>query len=147
MDNIYIWVFLVNIESFLLLALNICFVAILLKTVFCCIFWRQKILILWRKIAENLIIIACLFCPKNGAIDFTKILITQERLVVESCPTPRWIAFLMHYQVVYNISTHFSELILAWSAYLKSEWKQTAGGKESNLSLCSLWKIAWFFKQ
>ena len=96
--------------------LDICCVAILLKTVFCCTSWRQKILILWRKIVENLLIFVYLFCPKSGAIDFTKTLITQERLVVESCPTPRWIAFLMLYRLVYNISSHFNELILAWSA-------------------------------
>ena len=119
LDNIYIWVFLVNIESVLLLAL--------VKYMLCshftqncifCTFWRLKILVLWRKIVENLLIFVYLFCPKNGAIDFTETLITQERLVVESCPTPRWIAFLMFYRLVYNIRSHFNELILAWSAYL-----------------------------
>ena len=29
------------------------------------------------------------FCPKNSTTDFTKTFITQEWLVVESCPTPR----------------------------------------------------------
>ena len=33
------------------------------------------------------------------------------------CPTPRWIAFLMLYRLVYNIRSHFNELILAWSTY------------------------------
>ena len=117
LDNIYIWVFLVNIESVLLLAL--------VKYMLCshftqncifCTFWRLKILVLWRKIVENLLIFVYLFCPKNGAIDFTKILITQERLVVESCSILRWIAFLMLYQLVYKISSHFNELILTWSA-------------------------------
>ena len=119
LDNIYIWVFLVNIESVLLLAL--------VKYMLCshftqncifCTFWRLKILVLWRKIVENLLIFVYLFCPKNGAIDFTKTFITQEWLVVESCPTPLWIAFLMLYRLVYNIRSHFNELILAWSAYL-----------------------------
>ena len=118
LDNIYIWVFLVNIESVLLLAL--------VKYMLCshftqncifCTFWRLKILVLWRKIVENLLIFVYLFCPTNGAIDFTKTLITQERLVVESCPTPCWIAFLMFYRLVYNISSHFNELSLALSAY------------------------------
>ena len=94
-----------------------CCVAILLKTVFYCTFWRQKILILWRKIVENLLIFVHLFCPVNGPIDFTKTFITQEWLIVESCPTPHWIAFLMLYRLVYNIRSHFNELILAWSAY------------------------------
>ena len=78
LDNIYIWVFLVNIESVLLLAL--------VKYMLCshftqncifCTFWRLKILVLWRKIVENLLIFVYLFCPKNGAIDFTKTFITQ----------------------------------------------------------------------
>ena len=104
--NIYIWVFLVNIESVLLLAL----VRYILYSHFTqnCIllyFLEAKIVILWRKIVENLLIFVYLFCPKNGTIDFTKTFITQEWLVVESCPTPRWIAFLMLYRLVYN--THF----------------------------------------
>ena len=90
LDNIYIWVFLVNIESVLLLAL--------VKYMLCshftqncifCTFWRLKILVLWRKIVENLLIFVYLFCPKNGTTDFTKTFITQEWLVAESCPTPR----------------------------------------------------------
>ena len=44
---------------------------------------------------------------KNSAIDFTKTFITQEKLVVESCPTPCWIAFLMFYQLVTNMRSHF----------------------------------------
>ena len=73
---------------------------------------------MWRKIVENLLIFVYLFDPKNGAIDFTKTFITRERLYVKSFPIPRWIAFLMLYPLVYNICTHFNELILAWSAYL-----------------------------
>ena len=130
LDNIYIWVYLVNIESVLLL--------VLVKYILCshftqnCIlffFWRQKILILWRKIVGNLLIFVYLFCPKNGALDFRKSFITQEWLVVENWPTPRWIVFLMFYRLVYNIRSHFNELILVWSAYLENyrykfnEWK------------------------
>ena len=88
-------------------------VAILLKTVFCCTFWRQKILILRRKIVENLLIFVYLFCPKNSSINFTKTFITQEWLVGETCPTPRWIAFLMLYRLVYNIRSHSNEQMLA----------------------------------
>ena len=126
LDSNYIWVFLVNIESVLLVPLvryMLCF--ILLKTVFCCTFWRQKILILWRKIVENLSIFAYLFCPKNGAIDFKKPVITYERLVVENCPTPRSIAFLVLYRLLYNISSHFNALILAWSAYMNNTFWNT----------------------
>ena len=101
MDNIYIWVFLVNIESVLLLAL--------VKYMLCshftqncifCTFWRLKILVLWRKNVENLFLFVHLFCPKNGRIDFTKTFITQEWLVGESCPTSRWITCLMLYPLL-----------------------------------------------
>ena len=117
LDNIYIWVFLVNIESVLLLAL--------VKYMLCSHFTQNCILlyfleaknpILWRNIVENLIFVY-LFCPKNGAVDFTKTSLTQEWLVVESWPTPRWIAFLMLYRLVYNIRSNSNELIVAWSAY------------------------------
>ena len=123
LDNISIWVFLANIESILLLAL--------VKYMLCshftqncifCTFWRLKIFVLWQKIVENLHIFVYLFCPKNGAIDFTKTLITQERLVVESCPIPRWIAFLMLCRLVYNVCSHSNGLILARSAYFIIDW-------------------------
>ena len=38
--------------------------------------------------------------------------ISQEWLVVESCPTPRSIAFLMFHLLVCNIDSHFNELIM-----------------------------------
>ena len=65
-----------------------------------CTFWRLKLLVLSRKIVENLLIFVYLFCAKNGAYDFTETFITQEWLVVKSCPTPRWITFLMLYRLV-----------------------------------------------
>ena len=94
---------------------EICCIAILLKTVFFGTFWRLKILVLWQKIVENLLIFVYLFFPKNSTTDFTKTFITQEWLVVESCPTHCWIAFLMLYRLVFNIHSHFNEPILAWS--------------------------------
>ena len=111
LDNVYIWAFSVNSDGALILALN--------KYVLCshftqkcifCTFWRIKILVLWRKVVENLLIFMYLFCPKNGAIDFTKTFITQEWLVVERCPTPRWITFLMLYRLVYafDLCSHFN---------------------------------------
>ena len=72
------------------------------KLIFC-YFSRLKILVLWRKIVENFLILLHLFCPKNGAIDSTKTFITQEWLVVASCPIPRWIAFLMLYRDTFVI--------------------------------------------
>ena len=123
LDNIYIWVFLVNIESVLFLAL--------VKYMLCSYFTQNCILFYFLE-AKNRDFVTkncwkssyiCVFVlsPKNGAIDFTKTFITQERLVVENCPTPRWIAFLMLYRLVYNIRCHFNELSLAWSAYPKLE--------------------------
>ena len=79
-----------------------------------CTFWRLKTLVLWQKIVQNLFIFAHLFCPKNRTIDFRKNFVTQEWLVVESCPTLCWITFLMFYRLVYNMYFHFNELILAW---------------------------------
>ena len=116
--NIYIWVFLVNSETVLLLA----FVKYMLyshctENCIFCTFWRLQTLVLWRKIVQILLIFVYLFCSKNSTIDSRKTPITQERLVVESCMTPRWIAFLMFYRLVYNIHSYFNELILARIAY------------------------------
>ena len=88
LDNIYIWMFLVNIESVLLLALvKYMLCSHFTQNYFFWYFLEEKILILWRRIIENLLIFVYLFCPKTVAIDFTKTSITQEWLVVESCPT------------------------------------------------------------
>ena len=119
LDNIYIWVFLVNSESVLLLA----FVKYMLyshctENCIFCTFWRLKTLVLWRKIVQNLLIFVYLFCPKNSTIDSRKTSITQERLFVESYQIPRWIVFLMLHRLVCNIRSYFNELVLAWSAYL-----------------------------
>ena len=78
---------------------------------FFCTFWRLKTLALWRKIVQNLLIIAYLFCLKNSTIDSRKTSITQEWLVAEICPIYRWIAFLMLYWLVHNIRSHFNELL------------------------------------
>ena len=57
------------------------------------------------------------FVQNNSTIDSKKIFLTQEWLVVENCPTPPWIAFLMLYQLVYDIRSHFNEPILPWITY------------------------------
>ena len=59
------------------------------------------------------------FCLENSTIDSWKTSITQEWLVLESCPIPRWIAFLVLCQLVYNLRSHFNKIILAWSAYFQ----------------------------
>ena len=116
LKNIGIWVFSINSESVLILALvkhTLC--SHFTQNCIICTFLRLKMPVLSRKIVENLIFVY-LFCPKNGAIDFTKTFITQEWLVVESCPAPRWITFLVQYRLVYSL---IYALILAWSVYLK----------------------------
>ena len=114
LDNICIWVFLVNIESVLLLAL--------VKYMLCSHF-TQNCIFLYFLEAKN----PCFVtknCSKSSYISvfilskkqhnwFSKIFITQEWLVVEGCPTPRWITFLTLYRLVYNILFYFNELILA----------------------------------
>ena len=64
-----------------------------------------------------LLVFVYFFYPKNSTSDSRKTFITQKWLVAESYPTTPWIAFLMLYRLVYNVSSYFNELILAWSAY------------------------------
>ena len=56
---------------------------------------------MWRKIVRNVLIFMYLFCPKSSTIDSRKTPITRDWLVIESCPTPLWIEFLMLYRLVY----------------------------------------------
>ena len=117
LDNIYIWVFLVNIESVLLLAL--------VKYVLCSHFTQKYILYFLE--ANNPYFVTkrcwkssyiCVFIlSKKRRKWFHKNLHNSGLVGLESWPTPLWIAFLMLYQLVYNIRSHFNELILAWSAY------------------------------
>ena len=109
LDNIYIWVFPIKSKSVLLLVL----VEYMLYRYFTqnctfCTFWMLKILVLRRKNVENLLRFMYLFCPKNGAFDYTETFITQEWLVVEGCPNPRWITFVILYRLVYNIRPHLN---------------------------------------
>ena len=114
--NVCISVFLIVTVYYYWLLLNLCCKVIFLKSLFLCTFWRLKVLVLWRKTVQNLLIFVYLFCPKNSTTELTKTFITQEWLVAESCPTPCWIAFLMLYRLVYNIHSCFIEWILGWSA-------------------------------
>ena len=87
---------------------------------------------MWRKIVQNLLTFDCLICSKKTAkLIPEKLPQLRNGLVVETCPPSHWIAFLMLYRLVYNIHSHFSELILAWSAY----------HKENIVNLC--WTEGW----
>ena len=44
-------------------------------------------------------------------------------MVVESCPTPRWVTFLIICRLVYDIPSHLNGLILAWSTSLQLRQK------------------------
>ena len=123
LDNIYIWVFSINSESVLFLAsVKYTLCSHFTQNCLFCTFWKLKILVLWQKIVENLLIFLYLFCPKNNVIDFRKPFITQEWLVVESCPTPRWITFLMLYRNSSWGLTSFSKRELdAFSRTLEKE--------------------------
>ena len=87
LDNTYIWMFLVNSESVILLTL--------VKYMLCihftqnCLFLyflEAQILLLWRKIVENLLISVHLFCQKTVQLISQETFITQEWLVIESSP-------------------------------------------------------------
>ena len=78
-----------------------------------------KILVLWRKIVEKLIFVY-LFCPKTGAIDFTKNLHNSGIVGRRTLPDPslnhNFNALLIGVQ--YTVS--YQQLILTWSAYIKT---------------------------
>ena len=115
-DNIYIWVLLVNSECALLLALvkYILYSHFTQNDIFLYIFETKNPCFVTRNCSKFSYI--CVFIlSKKQCIWFYKNL--QEWLVVESCPSLRWMAFVMLYRLVYNICSHFIELILAWSAY------------------------------
>ena len=120
LDNIYVWVFLVNSKSVLILSFvkytlyshctQNCSFAILggWKPLFC------------DKNLQNLLIFAYSFSPKNSTAASRKISMTQKLLVVESFPTPYSITFVMRYRLVYNMRSHFNQLNTVWNSYSKS---------------------------
>ena len=122
LDTIYIWVFLVSSESVLILAfVKYMFYSHCTETVFLYVLEAKNTCFETKNCSKSSYTFY-LFYPKNSKIDSKKISITQEQLLVESCPTPVWIAFLILCQLVYNLRSYFNELILAWSAYLFSKF-------------------------
>ena len=53
------------------------------------------------------------FYPKNGRTGSRKNFIIQAWLVVENCPTPYWITFLIFCRLVHDMPSHLNGLILA----------------------------------
>ena len=89
-------------------------IAIVFGTVFFSSFWRLWKLIFFTKKIQNLIFLFY-FYPNNSRTGSTKTSITQELLVIESCPT----FFLIFCRLVYDISSHLNDHILAWSTSLQ----------------------------
>ena len=77
-------------------------IAIVFGTVFFSSFWRLWKLIFWQNFFQRLIFMFS-FYPKNSRTGSTKTSITQELLVIENCPTPRWVTFLIFCRLVYDI--------------------------------------------
>ena len=77
------------------------------------------IIIIWSylSIFWYVLVFVYLFWAESSKIDSRKTSITQELLVVECCPAPRWIALLMVYKLVYNTRSYLIELVLALSAH------------------------------
>ena len=93
-------------------------IAIVFGTVLFNSFWRLWKFIFWQNMFQNLIFMFS-FYPKSSRTGSRKTCITQELLVMESCPTPHWVAFLIFCRLVYDISSHLHDLILAWSTSLQ----------------------------
>ena len=99
-------------------------IAILFGTVFFSSFWRLRKLIFWQKLFQNLIFVFS-FYPKSRRTGSRKTSITQELLVIETCPTPCWVPFLIFCRLVYNILSHLNDPILARSALLQVRYQNS----------------------
>ena len=89
-------------------------IATVFGTVFFSSFWRLWKLISWQKIFQNVMFMFS-FDPKNNRTGSRKTSITQELLVTESCPTLRWVTFLIFFRLVYDIFSHLNQPVLAQS--------------------------------
>ena len=59
------------------------------------------------------------FLSKNSRTGSSKTSVTQELSVIESCPTPGWVTFFIFYRLIFDISSHLNDMILAWSTSLQ----------------------------
>ena len=120
LDNIYIWVFLVNNESVLRLAL--------VKYMLCSHFTQNCILLYFLE-AKNPYFVtkncwkSCVFILSKKQLNwFHKNLHNSGMVGRRKLHDPSLNRILMLYRLVYNICSHFSELILAWSAYYNGDY-------------------------
>ena len=63
--------------------------------------------------------ISVFFLSKKCRTGSRKTSIPRESLVIESCPNPCWVTFLIFCWLVYDISSHLNDPVLAWSASLQ----------------------------
>ena len=89
-------------------------IVIVFGTVVFSSFWSLWNHFFWQKKFQNIIFLFS-FSPKNSKTGSRKTSITQELLAIESCPTPRWVTFLIFCRLVYDVSSHLNDLILAQS--------------------------------
>ena len=120
LDNIFVWVFSVNSESILLLAaVKYKFIVIVLKTTFLYFLEAKNPCFVTKNCWKSSYI--CLsILSQNRAINFSKNLQNSGMVGRRKLPDPllncmmvRWPFILW---LLYNIRSHFNELILAWSA-------------------------------
>ena len=83
-------------------------------------FWRLWKLLFFDENIFEIILYLFIFIQKPITS------ITQEWLVVESCPSSHWITFSAFYRLVYSIPYHLNDLILAWRAVLQQLQKVSA---------------------
>ena len=92
---------------------------------------------------QNLIFMFSVY-PKNSRTGSRKTSITQEFLVIENCPTPCWVTFLIFCRLVFDISSHSNDLILAWSTSLQVSHPNS---KVSHQNSRLVYEIFQFLKQ
>ena len=88
-------------------------------------FWRLWKLLFFEKNIIEILLYFYLFIQK--AITS----MTEKYLVVESCPTPQWITFLMFYRLLYNILSYLNNMISAWRAPCYNNVSSQNNGRSS----------------
>ena len=92
---------------------------------------------------QNLIFMFSVY-PKNSRTGSRKTSITQELLVIENCPTLCWVTLLIFCRLVFDISSHSTDLILAWCTSLQVSHPNS---KVSHQNSRLVYEIFQFLKQ
>ena len=117
-------------------------------TVFFSSFWRLWKLIFWQKNFQNVMFMFSLY-PKNNRTGSRKTSIIQELLVTESCPTLRWVTFLIFCRLVYDIFSHLNHPILAQSTSLQVSHRNSKNSRQkvSHQNSRLVYEMFQFLKQ